>query len=367
MIELSQHIECLLLEHNCVIIPNLGGFVAQDCPAVYIEEENLFFPPYRDVAFNPLLQTNDGLLVQSYMNATGASYTDTQRTIEAAVAKLKRTMEEEHSVELHGIGVLRWAGNGQYEFEPVMGGIVAPNYFGLDTVIAKPMADTEISENSETAASETKTSGKYYTLRLHKGGLRTMTAAAIATLCYFLWPVAFNSSQENSLADASANAPKTTQRVTQKKMNTPQTATFIPVAEAMIPTELKDIVEEVVTEADLELALAAQQTEAKADTLQNVVEEKRQTAPHKKEEPVPKTTEEQGYVVVLASQVSAAGAEDLVHRLQKAGFKDATIRHDSKVRRVTFGTYPSNKDAHASLKSLRAQHPAFTDAWILKL
>ena len=28
MIELSQHIEVLLLENDCVIVPGLGGFVA---------------------------------------------------------------------------------------------------------------------------------------------------------------------------------------------------------------------------------------------------------------------------------------------------------------------------------------------------
>ena len=55
MIELSQHIETLLLENDCVIVPRLGGFVAHYQPATYVEEEQLFLPPVRIVGFNPQL------------------------------------------------------------------------------------------------------------------------------------------------------------------------------------------------------------------------------------------------------------------------------------------------------------------------
>ena len=37
MIELAQHIEALLLENDCVIVPNFGGFVAHYAPATYVK------------------------------------------------------------------------------------------------------------------------------------------------------------------------------------------------------------------------------------------------------------------------------------------------------------------------------------------
>lgn len=46
MIELAQHIEALLLENDCVIVPNFGGFVAHYAPATYVKEENLFLPSH---------------------------------------------------------------------------------------------------------------------------------------------------------------------------------------------------------------------------------------------------------------------------------------------------------------------------------
>ena len=54
MIELSQHIEVLLLENDCVIVPGLGGFVAHYTPAIQLEE-NMFLPPTRTIGFNPQL------------------------------------------------------------------------------------------------------------------------------------------------------------------------------------------------------------------------------------------------------------------------------------------------------------------------
>ena len=44
MIELAQHIEVLLLENDCVIVPGLGGFVAHYTPAMRVAEENVFLP-----------------------------------------------------------------------------------------------------------------------------------------------------------------------------------------------------------------------------------------------------------------------------------------------------------------------------------
>lgn len=34
MIELAQHIEVLLLENDCVIVPGFGGFIAHYAPAM---------------------------------------------------------------------------------------------------------------------------------------------------------------------------------------------------------------------------------------------------------------------------------------------------------------------------------------------
>ena len=104
MFELTKHIESLLLKNDCVIVPHLGGFVTHYMPARWVKEENLFLPPYRSVAFNAQLTVNDGLLVQSYMQANDSSYPDTLKWVErdrAAAPAARRTLR------LHPTGVRR--------------------------------------------------------------------------------------------------------------------------------------------------------------------------------------------------------------------------------------------------------------------
>ena len=90
MIELARHIEILLLENDCVIIPDIWRFYSALINlARYIKEENLYLPPVRTIGFNPQLTINDGLLVQSYMQAHHTDFPDATRMIEEEVAGLK--------------------------------------------------------------------------------------------------------------------------------------------------------------------------------------------------------------------------------------------------------------------------------------
>mgnify|MGYP000802840522 FL=1 len=88
MIELAQHIEALLLENDCVIVPGLGGFVAHYTPAMRVAEENTFLPPTRIIGFNPQLKMNDGLLVQSYMAVYDTDFSDATRIVAVSYTHL---------------------------------------------------------------------------------------------------------------------------------------------------------------------------------------------------------------------------------------------------------------------------------------
>ena len=65
VIEIDKHIEILLLDNECVIIPGFGGFTSHYVSARYDDRDNMFLPPIRIVGFNPQLRINDSLLVQS--------------------------------------------------------------------------------------------------------------------------------------------------------------------------------------------------------------------------------------------------------------------------------------------------------------
>ena len=139
MIELSQHIEALLLENDCVIVPGLGGFVAHYTSATRIEEENLFLPPTRIIGFNPQLKMNDGVLVQSYMAVYNTSFADATRMIERKVEGIFATLHEEGKVGLSNVGELRYSIHGTYEFIPYDDKITSPYLYGLDSFEMKEL------------------------------------------------------------------------------------------------------------------------------------------------------------------------------------------------------------------------------------
>ena len=115
MIELAQHIETLLLENDCVIVPGFGGFVAHYSPATRVKEENIFLPPTRTIGFNPQLKLNDGVLVQSYMSAYDTSFADASRIVEKEVNEFIGLLHEEGKAHLDNIGEIQSNIYGNYE------------------------------------------------------------------------------------------------------------------------------------------------------------------------------------------------------------------------------------------------------------
>ena len=148
MIELARHIEILLLENDCVIVPELGGFIAHYQPAYYAESDNIYFPPMRTIGFNPQLTMNDGLLVQSYMQVHHTDFPDATRMIEQEVEELKDTLYKDGHVQLYGIGDLHYTIHNSYEFRPNEEGILSPYLYGFSSLSISPL-----SENNSTIAS----------------------------------------------------------------------------------------------------------------------------------------------------------------------------------------------------------------------
>ena len=62
MEKISKHINELLFDHDCVIVPSLGGFLASNESSHVVLPNHIIFPPYRRIAFNVYLKQNDGLL-----------------------------------------------------------------------------------------------------------------------------------------------------------------------------------------------------------------------------------------------------------------------------------------------------------------
>jgi hypothetical protein len=100
-----EHIERLLLRHDCVIIPDFGGFVLQSVPAVYRGEEHSFTPARKEIVFNPTLTHNDGLLTESYMQKYAVDFKTALQQVRKDVSVMKDTLDEDSEFQFGRIGL----------------------------------------------------------------------------------------------------------------------------------------------------------------------------------------------------------------------------------------------------------------------
>ena len=81
-INLDRSIKELLLQHDCVILPGLGGFIANYKPATFDVAQRTALPPSRQILFNPNLVHNDGLLYAYISRETHYGYKEVQAMAE---------------------------------------------------------------------------------------------------------------------------------------------------------------------------------------------------------------------------------------------------------------------------------------------
>lgn len=76
---------------------------------------------------------NDGLLVQSYMQAFNTDFPDATRRIEKTVAELKDQLYQQGQVTLNNVGTIYYNMNGGYAFEPTAASYFTPSLYGLES------------------------------------------------------------------------------------------------------------------------------------------------------------------------------------------------------------------------------------------
>ena len=112
---LSLHIEYLLTQHDCVVVPGLGALVVQHSHATF-EAGSAIAPPRRWLCFNPLLAHNDALLAHSVMKAEQCSYDEAMTIIGEQVSQWLSTLQQGGSVVLDNIGSFSRQENGAIIF-----------------------------------------------------------------------------------------------------------------------------------------------------------------------------------------------------------------------------------------------------------
>lgn len=108
----------LLYEHDCVVLPDLGGFLAYFSHAFYSEQNELYHAPQKRVAFNEALKLDDGLLVHYLTINEQITRDEAQKRVRQFVDLIKNSIKEKGTYSLEGIGTLEINDEGKLQFEP---------------------------------------------------------------------------------------------------------------------------------------------------------------------------------------------------------------------------------------------------------
>jgi nucleoid DNA-binding protein len=138
--QVTQHIVKLLYDHNCVIVPGLGGFVTNYQPAKVHPTSFIFNSPSKSVAFNISLSINDGLLADTIARNEGVSHREADLLISGFVSQIKGALAEMKPVKLSGIGRLTMDVEGQIRFLPDNAQNFQLQSYGLYSFTAQPIS-----------------------------------------------------------------------------------------------------------------------------------------------------------------------------------------------------------------------------------
>jgi hypothetical protein len=310
MLRIVSHLEYLLKNYDCVIVPQLGGFVLQAEAASYVAATHLFRPMQKDVVFNTSLKYDDGLLAEQYMNCYGVSFQQARRMMEEDVEEIKALLFKELKVLLGNVGTLYRGTEGQITFQSGDTEVFSVDSYGLTTFQVRPWEELQHENKTFVAAKK-----NIYYLPINRKILRgvAIAAAAIALFLMISTPV--------------------------KDINpTLYTASFV-------PTEI------VRTRAHADTTLLAAHTPAT---------KKSAVATRKAGQSIANTPM---YYVIISSVKTKKQADEIISKVERAGITNVNKLVMPDKIRIYANKFTDKNKAETYLTKIR-KNPKYQDAWI---
>lgn len=141
--QLQQYIKELLYIHECVTVPNFGAFLTRSVNALIKADSGVFNPPKKEVGFNPLLNSNDGILANYMAQKQNISYEQALRKIEKEVSVWKQRLHTQH-LTFEGIGEMRLNSQKKINFSPFGSINFDLSSFGLPSFVRKSIFTPKI-------------------------------------------------------------------------------------------------------------------------------------------------------------------------------------------------------------------------------
>lgn len=399
MTTVGAYLRKLLYQYDCVIVPELGGFLTNYQPATFVAGSGQFLPPRKRVGFNEALRLDDGLLLNYVMLHDQLTRDEAQRKISQFVTGLRLQVQETGRFVLEGIGLFTLNDEGSLQFDPELRHNFYGEVFGMTAIPAIRLTEEVVAETASVVslgpvlAEEVVEQTPFMVVhRPQRVYIRWVAAAVVVgtlgVLSYFsvIQPgqplqSSFNpasvfqipaalTSTWNRLTQATP-VQKPVQQQTAPVLTEPQhlPVMTVPVAPPSVEPAATPAPETVPAEPVVKTPatvkdVAAVAAVAKPET-QKPLRAVEKAAPAQPEQTVTATTEETGqpamsedrpaFIVVAGSFASRPNAVRFRKSLMKAGYADAYIilpDQSTRLYKVAALGFPQKAEAVASVDSL---------------
>ncbi len=351
--KIDRHISELLYDHDCVIVPAFGGFLASYQPSQFLANQHTFYPPSKKIAFNVFLKNNDGLLANYIARKHNTSYAEALKGIEHFRTEAVKLLDNGNRITIEDVGTLFYDKDKHLQFEAARNINYLEEAFGLTAVQSPPVKREEqrkkierqirrvVSLRSSVKPAQVKTYGgpktawKVFNTVVLSGALLWFSFNV-----YLITPHHVSISSLNPFSYSSSSEKAETPASTTKTVSSPaQIQKAADSIDRMLPDKQPSV--------DNSLAVAA-------------------PSAHKEEAVQAATTtirNEKNYFVIAGVFREPGNAEKLVSSLKQDGYTYAEIVNpEASVKKVCYSSFASRKEAIAALEQL---HAAKKDGWIL--
>jgi|GEM_PF-1237153 hypothetical protein len=161
MVTVDKYIRKLIFEHDCVIIPEFGGLLTHHIGAQYDSANGVMVPSRKRLAFNEVLNVDDGLLVYFISVNEKMNRDEAAQGVRKYVETLRSKMQAGESILINSIGSFAANAEGKIVFEPEHNQNFNNDWYGFKSFRLKQQSDSRFMpvEESAIAIAETYTHG----------------------------------------------------------------------------------------------------------------------------------------------------------------------------------------------------------------
>lgn len=298
----------------------MGAFLADEVPARYNIEEQVFMPPYRTMRFNSKVTVDDALLISEYIDRKQLSYDEASKEMLKDIDVLRSLLSEKSIVRFGELGTFHMNIKGEVSFEVDANGIDDPSNFGFEPFAIPLLRD----------CNEKK-------LVIKHRDLGKIVAAVAAVILTFIFVTPMSDSAFKPNVQASFTGFASNEQISlMQQVSSPAPR---PAVAEVENCEISPL------DANGNMEILQIEEPAEEVVAEEVIEKKKV------------------FHIIVASSPNESNAQLAIKELSAKMSASYTIVQGSGRHRISIGEYSSNQEATKAVKELKGTFP---DAWILQ-